>query len=100
MASPPAGEGRTMIISRADARARGLKRYYTEPCPHGHIAERMVSSNECVVCNQERQQQWRAENPEKHRQRALRYYNEKGGRERQRERRAENAPLYREQDRQ
>ncbi len=37
---------------RDEARARGLKRYSTgEPCKRGHVAERYVSSNECVECN-------------------------------------------------
>jgi hypothetical protein len=38
------------IISRADAKARGLRRYYTGPCKRGHVAERHVSSRRCVVC--------------------------------------------------
>lgn len=39
------------IIGRADAKALGLKRYFTgKPCKHGHIAERFVSGP-CVECN-------------------------------------------------
>jgi hypothetical protein len=31
------------IISRAEAKARGLTRYFTgKPCKYGHIAERYV----------------------------------------------------------
>ena len=40
------------IITRADARAKGLKRYRTgKPCPDGHDAERFVSNSTCVVCD-------------------------------------------------
>jgi len=39
------------IISRADAKAAGLKRYFTgKPCPRGHIAERYVNSKGCREC--------------------------------------------------
>lgn len=39
------------IISRKEAAARGLKRYFSgKPCPHGHLAERFVSHG-CVECN-------------------------------------------------
>jgi hypothetical protein len=39
------------IITRDDAKARGLKRYYTgDPCPRGHVAERWASDRHCVEC--------------------------------------------------
>lgn len=39
------------IISRADAIAQGLKRYYTgKPCKNGHDAERSVSNYTCLKC--------------------------------------------------
>lgn len=40
------------IISRADAKAAGLNRFFTgEPCIHGHISERRVSGTAaCMVC--------------------------------------------------
>lgn len=39
------------IISRADAKAAGLTRFFTgKVCPHGHIAERYTSSHRCVEC--------------------------------------------------
>lgn len=42
------------IISRQDAKALGLKRYFTgTPCKHGHICERQVSNSACVVCHRE-----------------------------------------------
>ena len=44
------------IVSRKEAIARGLKRYFTgEPCKHGHTVERRVSGGDCVVCKIERQ---------------------------------------------
>jgi 5-methylcytosine-specific restriction endonuclease McrA len=39
------------IISRADAKAMGLRHYFTgAPCPEGHIAERYVRNGYCAPC--------------------------------------------------
>lgn len=39
------------LISRKEAKARGLARYFTGvACRHGHIAERLVSNWVCMVC--------------------------------------------------
>lgn len=39
------------IISRSDAIAAGLKRYYTaQPCKRGHTAERITTTSTCVEC--------------------------------------------------
>ena len=39
------------IISRAEAKAKGLKRYFTgKPCKHGHVAERQLFNATCVKC--------------------------------------------------
>lgn len=39
------------MITRAFARASGLKRYFTgRPCARGHIAERKIGSQACVEC--------------------------------------------------
>jgi len=39
------------IITRKEARARGLKRYFTgKLCKHGHVAERLVSVRNCLEC--------------------------------------------------
>lgn len=44
-----------VIISRAEAKARGLTRYFTgKPCKHGHIAERRVEGG-CIECIRERE---------------------------------------------
>jgi 5-methylcytosine-specific restriction endonuclease McrA len=40
------------IISRSEAKAAGLKRYFTgEACHAGHVAERCVSDCKCVECS-------------------------------------------------
>jgi len=42
------------LISRQEARQRGLLRYFTgKPCVHGHIAERSIDM-ECVQCRREK----------------------------------------------
>lgn len=39
------------VVSRADAKARGLNRYFTgEPCVRGHVCERLISCSHCVEC--------------------------------------------------
>lgn len=43
------------VITKEEAKKRGLKRYFTgRPCGRGHIAERQVSSRECCECCKER----------------------------------------------
>ena len=52
------------IISRAEARSRGLTRYFTgKPCKRGHVAERSVSSFGCLVCKNQLQKEYSARNP-------------------------------------
>jgi len=51
------------IVSRKDARALGLKRYFTgKPCKRGHVAERRVSIKGCVLCQLELGDKWRRNN--------------------------------------
>jgi 5-methylcytosine-specific restriction endonuclease McrA len=39
------------IVTRAEARALGLKRYFTgKACSRGHIGERSYSGGECIAC--------------------------------------------------
>lgn len=39
------------MITRAEAKTLGLKRYYTGvPCTNGHISERQTSSGACIAC--------------------------------------------------
>ena len=62
------------IISRDEARARGLKRYFTgTPCKHGHIAERNVRSGRCLECDRARTTKWRAANPKRIRETKRKY---------------------------
>jgi hypothetical protein len=52
-------------ISRKDAKAKGLKYFFTgKECPNGHIAHRRVSSYACVPCSTEWAAKERATNPE------------------------------------
>lgn len=52
------------VISKAAARAAGLKRYFTgKPCGRGHVAERYVSGH-CVSCRSICARGWRERNPE------------------------------------
>jgi hypothetical protein len=53
------------IIARADAKARGLKRYFLgKPCASGNIAERLVSSAQCMCPDCQRAMRQRRD-PEK-----------------------------------
>ncbi len=70
-----------VVISLSEAKAQGLKRYFTgRPCKNGHVAERSVSSRGCMECGaescrkyasknpdamREMHRRWRRENPEK-----------------------------------
>ncbi len=39
------------IITRKEAREKGLARYYTgKPCKHGHVSERVTSQAVCLEC--------------------------------------------------
>lgn len=53
------------IMTRAAAKAQGLKRYFTgKPCCRGHIAERFVDGT-CVPCRLAQNQRWAIANKEK-----------------------------------
>ena len=59
------------VITRAQAKALGLSRYFTgKPCKHGHVAERKVSNTKCIVCYNEehkmRLRKLRKEKPEQY----------------------------------
>lgn len=67
-----------IVTSRKDAKAQGLKFYFTgKPCKRGHIAERYLSTGTCIICNsdnckardpeksKERCHQWKIKNKEK-----------------------------------
>lgn len=48
-------QGLRPLISRADAKAQGLKFYYTgKTCKRGHVVDRYVSGNACSACSKEK----------------------------------------------
>lgn len=60
------------IITRAQARAQGLKRYFTGlPCSRGHVAERQVCNLTCLECDREKHRA--AYDPEKNRENGRRW---------------------------
>lgn len=51
------------VITRAEARARRLKRFFTgKPCNHGHISEREMREGKCIACLRFRHKRWFAKN--------------------------------------
>jgi hypothetical protein len=87
---PASASTKETIISRDDARAQGLSRFYTGvPCVRGHQAPRFVSTKACVICARENQSKWDARNPDKLRQYGAAYDNAN------REKRQEAARNYR-----
>lgn len=62
------------VVSRKEALALGLTRYFTgKPCPKGHVAERKTSSGSCVVCNAKSVLRSRARNLESERRRKAKW---------------------------
>lgn len=54
------------VISRKEARDRGLQEYFTgKPCVRSHLAFRLLSTGICKDCNRENSARYRAKNPEK-----------------------------------
>lgn len=79
------------IISRADARAQGLTRYFTgKACKRQHICERYVSNLECVQCvyDKTKARAWHKENPDRHREHNRRW--DAANREKKREYHSKN----------
>jgi len=47
------------IITKQEAKARGLKYYFTgKMCKHGHVCERYTNSGDCVECVRERNRRY------------------------------------------
>lgn len=66
------------LITREQAIARGLRRYFTgKPCRRGHASERTLAGV-CLACSRKSQKRWLEANPEKrrvtNRVQAKRYY--------------------------
>jgi hypothetical protein len=65
------------VISRKEAKERGLKRYFTgKPCKHGHVAERFINRI-CVECSRSATRRWREENHDKELARVQRWKSDK-----------------------
>ena len=48
------------IISREEAIAQGLKKYFTnKPFRNGHVCERRVANNSCIMCSLARTKKYR-----------------------------------------
>lgn len=63
------------LITRADALAQGLKRYFTgKPCARGHIAEHYVISCKCIICQRLLTNEYRTLNRTRHNQYRRNYY--------------------------
>lgn len=78
------------IISRAEAKELGLKRYFTGvPCKRGHVCERYTGDSKCVECKAEEVAEWRAENKERAAEKAAVWY------AKNKERKAEKAAAWR-----
>lgn len=53
-----------MIVTRAEAKAKGLLFYFTgNPCPYGHVVERDTRSAGCRECRRLRSAVWRKKHP-------------------------------------
>lgn len=90
------------IISRAEAKAFGLKRYFTgKPCKHGHVCERSIRG-QCIDCQLDANHKRYHENNEEYRKRAKERYAENPQKylERNRTYRSRKTERYRELDRQ
>lgn len=62
------------IVSRKDAKAAKLIKYYTgKPCKHGHLTDRLVSNKKCTECNIQQKNAWRIANPDKLKLQQIRY---------------------------
>jgi hypothetical protein len=54
------------IISRADAKSKGLSRYFTgRPCKHGHVALRKTVNGVCAECSRDIEEHHREKHREK-----------------------------------
>lgn len=106
MARPDSPE----IISPAEAKAKGLKRYFTgKPCKRGHVCERYIYANSrsgpCIQCALLNRERYEREHPENRSERTRRYKHSLKGREksrlwhsRRRKWRMENEPDYHEKE--
>jgi hypothetical protein len=82
------------IISRAEARAQGLKQYFTgKPCTNGHVAPRRTNNKDCVECCRARSRRNAKRYGERRREYRRKYY------QKNREEIRRKTALYRENNR-
>jgi 5-methylcytosine-specific restriction endonuclease McrA len=63
------------VVTRAEAKAAGLKRYFTgKACKRGHVAERLLSTGVCLECSRQWDRAWFAANPDKAHAKAKKRY--------------------------
>ena len=75
------------ILSRKEAIALGLRRYFTgKPCLNGHVAERFVSSETCSECDLLRRRARYKAHPENELEYSRAYYKANTEKERERKR--------------
>ena len=54
------------VVSRSEAKAGGLKRYFTgKPCPAGHVSARVTADKSCVGCWAVKRKKYRQRNLER-----------------------------------
>lgn len=63
------------VITAKEAKNIGEKHYFTGvPCKNGHIAQRLVSGRQCVICTREKSTLWQKDNRERVRVIAKNFY--------------------------
>ena len=63
------------IITRAEAKSQGLKRYFTgKLCVNSHLSERYTRGGNCVECNRSQFKDWAAQNPERSKTRKAEWF--------------------------
>jgi len=89
------------LISRKDAKAQGLKTYFTgKPCKYGHVAERLAGTTVCFECKRARNRKYYATNSEVvlHRRRKCYAANPEPGRQYNRKYREANREVERQRN--
>lgn len=62
-------------MQRKEAMSLGLKQYYNgRSCPHGHSANRYVSTGLCIICAANNKKSWQKSNPGKIKEYSKEYY--------------------------
>lgn len=66
-----------MIISRKEAREKGMSLFFTgRACKNGHIEKRRVSNSNCLLCEKKQNHDYYYENIEYHKERSRRWREE------------------------